>query len=192
MKQQKVLLVQSCLLGMLCTILIGGMSFAADQSADVALLIQRTPEEGGTVTPAVGVMRYTVDQQLQLTAVPKPGFQFVYWLGEVSDPQAMTTTTFVDKPKIIVAVFERVAYDAVGAGVGAGGRVSSPALIPAGGISIGSYSSSSSGGNSGGGSSGGGDPGEGDPDPDPDPEVPEPATCALLLAGSLLALRKRR
>jgi len=126
----------------------------------------------------MGVVRFALDQQIQLTAVPKPGYQFVYWLGDVSDPQAVTTTAYIDKPKIIIAVFEKVSYEAVSTGVGAGGRVSTPGLAPAGDVSAPS------------GSYGGGGGDEGD-DPD-DPDVPEPATCVLLLTGGLLALRRRR
>ncbi|MBA7706132.1 hypothetical protein ES703_114979 [subsurface metagenome] len=54
-----------------------------------------------------------------MTAIPKSGWQFVCWLGEVSDATTPTTIAFIDTPKIIIAVFERVAYEFLVAEIGA-------------------------------------------------------------------------
>lgn len=75
-----------------------------------ALLLQQTPPQGGTITPDVGVHHFELNAQVTLTAVPKPGYQFVYWLGDVSDPTANTTIVYLDAPKIVIAVFERASY----------------------------------------------------------------------------------
>ena len=81
------------------------------QTDTTALLIQQTPAQGGTVTPDLGLQQFELYTDVTLTAVPKPGYQFVYWLGDVSDPTASTTIAYLDAPKIIVAVFERIEYE---------------------------------------------------------------------------------
>jgi len=192
-KQTRTLLTPCCLVAAMCAILFSGVAWAADSmTADVALLVQRTPEEGGTVTPATGVLRYALDEQIQLTATPKPGFNFSYWLGDVSDAKSRVTTARVDKPKIIIAVFEKIPFQTAPVGVGSGGRVVSPGVELAGSASSSSSSSDFSGGTGGTRERDPGGERDPDPDPDPDPEVPEPATCVLLLTGGLLALRKKR
>lgn len=81
------------------------------QTAGTALLLQQSPVNGGTITPSVGVHHFDLNTDVTLTAIPKPGYQFVYWLGDVSDPTASRTVAYLDAPKIIIAVFERVAYE---------------------------------------------------------------------------------
>ncbi len=81
---------------------------ACCQTAGVALLIQRTPAQGGTVVPPPGVHYFSPDSQVALAAVPKSGYRFLYWLGDVSDPNSSSTSVYLDSPKIIVAVFEEV------------------------------------------------------------------------------------
>ena len=80
------------------------------QNSEVALLLQQTPNKGGAVTPDVGVYHFEQNSEVVLTAAPKPGYQFAYWLGDVSDPSAISTMVYLDKPKIIVAVFEQSGY----------------------------------------------------------------------------------
>ena len=190
------------------------------QEGGVALLLQQTPSQGGTVSPAIGVHRYDADAEVTLVAVPRPGYSFIYWLGDVLDPTANKTTTLLDKPKVIVAVFQQVddgqlvvGQNATVRSSGGGGGGSSSPLSP----------SASRVGGGGGGSPPPGDdspPTEGDPPPDyspdyppgppddpfdppdnpfdpPDgpfdpPEVPEPATGLLLTLGGLALLRNRR
>lgn len=84
-------------------------SFA--QNNTTAVLIQQTPIEGGIVTPGVGVQNFSSNSVLTLNAVPKPGYQFVYWIGDVTDPTSNRTTATIKSPKIIIAVFQRVEYD---------------------------------------------------------------------------------
>lgn len=137
----------------------------------IALLLQQTPSQGGTVSPDVGVHRYDAHEKVTLVAVPKPGYNFIYWLGDVLDPTASKTTALLDEPKVIVAVFQRVDDDQLVVGQTA-------TRLPAvgGGASSFSSSSPSVSGGGGGGSSPPGDnpdqPTEGDPPPDGPPDLP--------------------
>jgi hypothetical protein len=79
--------------------------------AAATLLLQQTPPQGGSVQPGIGLHLFDLNAQVTLTAVPKSGYQFVYWLGDVEDPISSTTVTYLDGPKIIIAVFERVANE---------------------------------------------------------------------------------
>src|SRR4030043_361321 len=95
---------RSCVLALL--IVSFGLSAPAYcRTAGVALLVQQTPAQGGTVVPPPGVHYFAPDSQVALAATPKPGYQFLYWLGDVSDPNSSSTSAYLDGPKIIVAVF---------------------------------------------------------------------------------------
>ncbi len=158
------------------------------QTSDVALLLQQTPAKGGVMTPIAGVYHFELNSEVTLTAVPKPGYQFVYWLGDVSDPAATNTIVYLDKTKIIIAVFEQSEYGALGAeegmpggggGGGGGGLVATVANYgQTGGIS--------------GGGGGGGSPKVSKSVSSKGTEViPEPATGVLLVLGSLFAFTRR-
>ena len=182
------------------------------QAGKVALLLQQSPADGGSVEPGIGVHQLEGYSQITLRAVPRSGYQFVTWLGEVDEPTAPVTETYMDSPKIVIAVFERVQYDSIEAAEllfsapGGGGGLRS---------SAGDISSSAGGG-------GGGrrpsrvygigpdeellDELDEDEFPVPDgsdafpvvdgpdnPEVPEPATVLLLVGGGvILRLRRRK
>lgn len=79
--------------------------------AATTLLLQQTPPQGGSVQPGIGLHLFDLNAQVTLTAVPKSGYQFVYWLGDVEDPTSSVTVSYLDGPKIIIAVFERVANE---------------------------------------------------------------------------------
>lgn len=159
------------------------------ETSDVELLLQQTPSQGGDTTPVAGVYRFVAGSEVTLTAVPKSGYQFMHWLGEVSDPTASSTVVYLDRPKVVVAVFGQTEYGVLGA----------PEKLPAAG-----------GGGSGlfrkGADYGGPvslSPG-GAPAPRPRlrrlespestegvAEVPEPATAVLLVVGGLFAFARR-
>jgi len=143
------------------------------------LLLQQSPAQCGTITPAVGVHYFELNTYVTLTAVPEQGYQFVYWLGDVSDPTANSTITYLDAPKIINAVFQRNEYEfsiiggesAYGSGGTAGGGLFSGAA---------DYQRQGFGG-----------PGGRRPHK-PRWVIPEPATVVLLVLGSLFAFTTGR
>lgn len=170
--------------------IIAGCLFAPAfcQTSEVTLLIQQTPSKGGAITPDAGVYHFKQNSEVILTAAPKSGYQFAYWLGDVSDPSAVSTMVYLDKPKIIIAVFEQSTYGVPevekgfsggggGGGVGSG-FVSAPMIFGqagkisgvAGGVKQKLYKSTY-----------------------PKSEVvPEPATGVLLILGGVFALVRRR
>jgi len=89
------------------------------RALQTALLLRQSPTEGGTINPGEGVHYFEQYTEITLTAIPKSGWQFVCWLGEVSDATTPATIAFIDTPKIIIAVFERVAYEFLVAEIGA-------------------------------------------------------------------------
>ena len=162
-----------------------------------ALLLQQSPEEGGTIAPAAGVHHFESGTDVTLTAIPQPGYQFICWLGDVSDPRAGTTVVYLDAPKIVIAVFEQAKFEFAAftersQSAPGGGAFRSPTERSVGGF----------------GGPGGKRPSkrrgpapEEEPPPLPPeeevdfpvPEVPEPATiCRLGLGGLILLRRKRR
>ncbi len=158
-------------------------------AGEVVLLLNQTPAKGGEINPTAGAHHFQPGSEITLTANAKPGYQFVHWLGDVSDATATSTVVYLNKPKVVVAVFEKDEYGnkdvlpgAVGGGGGGGGLMPTASnFYPQGGISA------------GGGGGGGGKPtgpiiytGE------KTPEVPEPATGVLLVVGSLFAFSRRR
>jgi len=160
------------------------MSPAYCQAQNITLLVQQTPFEGGAVTPLAGAHHFEQNQEITLTATPNEGYEFLYWLGDVSNQESTNTTVQLDKPKIVVAVFEPI-RDSIdvsslsGGGGGGGGLISNPVTIgqPASISGTGSkkpkqtaYAPSSE---------------------DP-PVIPEPATALLLTLGSLFTFTKRR
>ncbi|MCK4752738.1 MAG: PEP-CTERM sorting domain-containing protein [Planctomycetes bacterium] len=84
---------------------------ACSQTNTSVLLLQQTPANGGEVAPGVGVHHFDIGSRVTLTAIPQPGYQFVYWIGDVSNPTANNTIVNLDTPKIIIAVFEEVEYE---------------------------------------------------------------------------------
>ena len=157
------------------------------QTSDVALLLQQTPNKGGAITPDPGVYHYKQNSEVTLTAAPKPGYQFMYWIGDVSDSSAISTIVYLDKPKIIIAVFEQGGYGVPavekGASGGGGGGGGSGFISPA--MTFGQAGSIS-------GVAGGVKPKIYQSAYPKSEVVPEPATCVLLGFGSLFALVRRR
>ena len=167
------------------------------QTGGVTLVLQQTPSQGGTITPGPGVYYFAPNAEVTLTAIPKPGYQFICWLGDVSDRAAERTVAYLDRPKIVVAVFERTEYDApltkgrtsggrAGSSVAGGGLVSSAGDFGWHGPSIAAR-----------GASGPAITKQAKAEafvpepPVPPAPVPEPATGILLALGGLSALARR-
>lgn len=164
------------------------------QTSGPALLLQQVPEDAGTITPGTGVHYLEQNTSVTLTAVPQPGFQFVYWLGDVREPTLNRTTMYLDAPKIVVAVFERDKYeleDLAGLVRGIPGGLR-------GGLRASAADYSRQGYSGGGGRqpSVRGQPLKPPEPPLPPPEVPvpvpEPATIVLLALGTYLTFAGRR
>jgi hypothetical protein len=129
----KVLKTDACAVALCCVVLVLGFSGLAQcEESSTALLLQMAPEDGGTLNISSGVHIYEKDAEVTLTAVPKPGYQFVCWQGNVSDASSSSTLVLLDSPKIVVAVFERSKFELVDmeekqqVSVGSGGLYRSP------------------------------------------------------------------
>ena len=176
-------------------------------AAGTSLLIQQSPTDAGSIAPGLGVHNFDRNSEVTLRAVPRAGYQFVYWIGDVSDPTSSTTRTYLNSPKIVVAVYERIAYESLefeapipkGSPGRGGGAVPSRRRVGGGsGVSparaIPEFSFASP------------DitddlitdpnelpvPDEGDGISVPEEQIQEPATVVLLSLGGALALAKRR
>jgi hypothetical protein len=171
-----------------------------------SLMIQQSPVDAGFGSPGVGIHRVPIGEHVTLTATPKPGYRFLYWMGNVSDPSASKTIVVMDAPKIVIAVFERAEHELI---IGDGGGFVSGQGRGGGLVGVGADYSR------GGVSAGGpvsswkpfvgpepptyddGDdlpvPGDDDsiPVPGGDKPVPEPATICMLGIGALSVIRRR-
>jgi len=191
------------LLSVLCAIfVVGFVGTVYGEGQEYALLLQQDPPDAGTVTPAAGVHSFEAGATVVLTAVPKPGYQFVCWLGDVSDPTSSSTFLTLDAPKIVIGVFEQTEFGfmvaaselrerstPIGGAVASGSDYARQGFMSAGGRRRVSYS--------------GYEPPEewewpdfpvpeeGDEFPVPE-KVPEPATVLFLLVGGLFVDAFRR
>lgn len=190
---------------LLALMIVLSVSVATAASDDgYALLIQTSPPGAGAVTPGMGVHKVVVGQTVALSAVPKQGYQFLYWLGDVSSTSSSDSTVSVDSPKLVVAVFAKAEFDEELPGVGiadgqyapGGGRGYNPIQSP-GSVNPGRFFDRPSRRSIP-------DfpdnpdneipvPGDKDDIPVPgDNEVPEPATILLLGLGSSILLKRTR
>ena len=186
-----------CAAAVCCAILLLCLTVPAYCEQDgTALMLEITPSQGGYLNIAPGVHTYDRFAEVTLTATPKPGYQFVYWLGNVTDATTGTTTVFLDSPKIVIAVFERSKFDLVEFEEGPQGSAGSGGLVRGGGLSDTSLEQAI----------GGRRPPEFHPpkpnedvpvpedngESDPPVPVPEPATITLLFTGFLMLSNYRR
>jgi hypothetical protein len=192
---------------LLALMIVLSVSAAAVASDDgYALLIQSSPPGAGAVTPGLGVHKTAIGQTIALSAVPKQGYQFLYWLGDVSSTTGPDTSVSVDSPKLVVAVFAREDFDEELPGLGipdgqyapGGGRGYNPIQSP-GSVNPGYRPFDGFGRRRSPDDGPDADdiddipvPGDNDDIPVPgDNEVPEPATVLLLGIGSSVLLKRR-
>jgi hypothetical protein len=172
------------------------------QEDGTSLMLEMSPPDGGYLNIKSGVHTFDRFAEVALKATPKPGYQFVCWLGSVAETSNGSTSVFLDSPKMVVAVFERTRFEMAGTEQQGGGadaastsndsQRSSELIRSQVGVGDGSSVSLL--------------PGEPSfhnnsnnefhvPDdlPVPGGEVPEPATITLLAAGFfILAKRQKR
>jgi hypothetical protein len=161
---------------------------ASGQEDGTSLMLEVSPPEGGSLNIAPGVYSYDRFSEVTLIATPKPGYQFVYWMGNVTDATTGTTMVFLNSPKMVIAVFERDQFETVGLEDGMGGGEGSGGLIRSGEMSNTPLENV------------GGGPGtpKYNPPPTTPPDndvpvpVPEPVTVVLFFAGSLMLAKSRR
>ena len=160
---------------------------ASGQEDGTSLMLEMSPPEGGSLNIAPGVYSYDRFSEVTLIATPKPGYQFVYWMGNVTDATTGTTMVFLNSPKMVIAVFERDQFEKVGLEDGMGGGEGSEGLIRSGEMS----NTPLEGG-------GGGTPVVNPPTTPTTPDndvpvpVPEPVTATLFFAGFLMLSNYRR
>jgi hypothetical protein len=165
---------------------------ASAQEDGTSLMLDVTPPQGGSLNIVPGVHSYDRFAAVTLVATPKPGYQFVYWMGNVTDAATGTTMVFLDSPKMVIAVFERNKFETTeddglestsGGGDNGGGLVRSlsESYSSSDISSDASYSSSSSGHSS-----------SSDESSDIPVPVPEPVSAALFFAGAFMLARSRR
>ena len=83
------------------------------QAGEIAVLIEQKPTEGGEVSGGTGVRYFPPGSMIRLTAIPRPGYEFLYWLGDVADPRSNNTSANLEGPKIIVAVYGKLREEEV-------------------------------------------------------------------------------
>lgn len=145
------------------------------------LVIERSPIAAGTVTPTIGMHRFSANSMVLLTAEPQPGYRFAYWLGEVSDPTTQRTTVRVDAHKVVIAVFHPEPREHIREQFALGGGGDAMMISSPGDLRTPSWSPG-----------GGREPGGSRPAVRPEIITPEPGTMALLGLGALYLRRRVR
>ena len=85
-----------------CPLIVGAEE--PDQSL-VQLTMQVQPPAGGVTTPPPGTTEQLEDSVIALKAVPNPGFRFIGWSSNVTDPAAPSTTVFMNQSQVVIASF---------------------------------------------------------------------------------------
>ena len=103
----------------LAALMLFGATVVKAESAYV-LLPEAYPSQAGKIASGQSGS-IQAGQSVTITAQPSTGYEFVYWLGAVSDVSNPSTTVTMDGPQYVVAVFEKSEFDLPPAALGAGG-----------------------------------------------------------------------
>lgn len=169
---------------------------ASGQEDGTSLMLDVSPPQGGSLNIVPGVYSYDRFAVVTLVATPKPGYQFVYWMGNVTNAATGTTMVFLDSPKLVIAVFARNKFETIGLGGpdglysdmiggGGGGSDGSGGGLTRSGSDYAAPLEQAAGGKRQGSRH---LPGHDDDIPVP---VPEPVSAALFFAGVLMLARSR-
>ena len=169
-------------------------------------MVQVSPADAGVVSPSEGIHKIPINETVVLSATPRPGYRFLYWLGDVTAADAPQTTTVIGGPKIVVAVFEKAQFDMLPAAMAPADNSGRSAQVVRRQVSrqgnIG-FSGPGAVQNANGSSASAVvnpidledwivGPGSGDEDEVPGPGTPEPGTITLLALGAAILGTKRR
>ena len=110
-KKRTITIVRPIAVSVLVLVLAGAAAAQESDPMGYALLIQQSPPDAGFVTPGDGVHKFGMGESIALSAVPKPGYRFLYWLGDVTSVSASDTSVKLDSPKLVIAVFERDSFE---------------------------------------------------------------------------------
>ena len=69
------------------------------------LTIASSPTTGGSTTPSAGTVDEPLDSVVPLKATPNPGFGFLAWTGNVTDPSSASTTVVMNNGQTVTANF---------------------------------------------------------------------------------------
>ena len=125
----------------LAVVLLIALIPAASYAETLALILRQAPSSGGKMDPEPGLYYFERGTEVSLTASPKRGYKFIRWFGEVADATAVTTTTYLNRAKVVVAVFQSVQHrveltdmDRATNGAGSpGGRITGRSVYVGGG-----------------------------------------------------------
>jgi len=184
MRQGKLQLGAPLFVGLLLALTIVGVtSPAGAQASAYELCIEYSPARAGTVSPDTGTHRFSANTVVALSAEPQPGYQFAYWIGDVSNPKTPSTTVRLDTSKIVVAVFKPAPMEEIEPKISIGGGGGGGSLVPTK-VDLRNSGFSLSGGGGGGTRK--------VAVPVPVIVTPEPATILLLGLGTLVLRQKHR
>jgi hypothetical protein len=72
------------------------------------LKVNAEPDSGGKIEPEIGEHLYKAGEIVEIAAIANPGFKFVHWKGDVTDPDSAITTICIDSSKAVMAYFRGV------------------------------------------------------------------------------------
>ena len=89
----------------------GSTALARKTEQGYVLIVRQSPAQAGIITPGVGIYRPELNQTVVIQALPKLGYKFIYWMGDVLSPTSNRTSVRLDSPKIVIAIFEKESFE---------------------------------------------------------------------------------